>query len=109
KPVSDNPTFEELALCCNKRVLRLAWTVLSVALSVWGATKLQPSFASDVNTPEESLIFPLLKAACGDGVRTVTAKGQKALGCGDGSMDEILASRKQQRRYPWMPYVLWEA
>jgi hypothetical protein len=24
-------------------------------------------------------------------------------------MDEILASRKRQRRYPWMPYVLWEA
>ena len=24
-------------------------------------------------------------------------------------MDEILASRHRPRRYPWMPYVLWEA
>ena len=90
-------------------MLRFAWVIPVLALSVWGAAKLQPTFASDVNAPEESLILPLLKAACGDGVRTVTAKGDKALGCGDGSMDEILRSRKSQRRYPWMPYVLWEA
>ncbi len=90
-------------------MLRFAWIILVVALSAWGETTLQPTFASDVNKPEKSLILPLLKAACGDGVRTVTAEGKKALGCGDGSMDEILASRKRGRRYPWMPYVLWEA
>jgi len=107
--VDGNATFEEVAACCNECVFRLAWTVLAVALLARGTPRLQPTFASEVNTPEESLILPLLKAACGEGVRTVTAKGQKALGCGDGSMDEILASRKRQRRYPWMPYVLWEA
>ena len=87
----------------------LRFAILVIALSAWGAPEFQPTFASEVNKPEESLILPLLKSACGDGVRTVTAKGQKALGCGDGSMDEILSSRKGQRRYPWMPYVLWEA
>lgn len=50
-----------------------------------------------------------MKAACGEGARTITAQGQKAFGCGDGSMDEILASRHRPRRYPWMPYVLWQA
>ena len=104
-----NATFEEVAPCCNECVLRFVWIIVVVGLSAWGAPKLQPTFASEVNTPEESLILPLLKAACGDGVRTVTAKGQKALGCGDGSMDEILASRMRQRRYSWAPYVLWEA
>lgn len=53
-------------------------------------------------------MLPLLKAACGEGVRTITAQGKKAFGCGD-SMDEILASRSRPRRYGWMPYVLWEA
>jgi hypothetical protein len=90
-------------------VFRLAWLTFMVASSTLGADKLQPTFASEVNAPDESLILPLLKAACGEGVRTVTAKGQKALGCGDGSMDEILSSRQRGRRYPWMPYVLWEA
>ena len=88
-------------------MLRLA--ILVVALSAWGAPEFQPTFASEVSAPEESLILPLLKVACGDGVRTVTADGSRALGCGDGSMDEILAARKGQRRYAWMPYVLWRA
>jgi hypothetical protein len=51
--------------------------------------------------------MPLLRAVCGDGVRTVTPQGQKAFGCGD-DMDEILASQHRPRRYGWMPYVLWE-
>ena len=63
------------APCCNKRVLRFAWIILVVALSAWGAPKLQPTFASEVSTPDETHTL-LLKAACGDGVRTVTAKGQ---------------------------------
>lgn len=103
-----NVTSEEVAPCCNECVLRFARIIFVVVLPAWSAPKLQPTFASEVNTPEESIILPLLKAACGDGVRTVTAKGQKALGCGD-AMDEILASRKRPRRYPLMPYVLWEA
>jgi hypothetical protein len=90
-------------------VLKIGWIISTIALSGWGAPRLQPTFASQVNTPEASIVLPLLRAACGDGVRVVTAKGMKALGCGDGSMDEILASRKRGRRYPWMPYVLWEA
>lgn len=55
------------------------------------------------------MILPLLKAACGDGVRTVDMNGQKAIGCGAGSMDEILASRNLKRHHQWMPYVLWPA
>lgn len=89
--------------------MRLGWILLFVALSAPGAPDLQPTFASEVKKPEASLILPLLRAACGDGLRTVTAEGKKALGCGDDSMDEILASRKRARLYPWMPYVLWEA
>lgn len=88
---------------------RFARTIFAVALSAWSQPKFQPTFASEVKKPEESLILPLLEAACRDGVRTVTANGQKSLGCGDGSMDEILASRNRHRRYSWMPYVLWEA
>jgi hypothetical protein len=68
---------------------------------------LHPTFTSEVLAPQPETVLPLLKVVCGEGVRTVTAKGQKALGCGDASMAEILASG--QRRYPWMPYVLWEA
>lgn len=100
---------DKAASCCNKCVLRIAWIILLVALRVWGEPTLQPTFASEVNRPDESLILPLLRAACGDGVRTVTVEGHKALGCGDGSMAEALASRKRPRSYPWMPYVLWEA
>lgn len=73
------------------------------------ADRVRPTFASDVGAPEQNVILPPLKAACGEGVRTVTAKGRNAFGCGDGSMDEILASRHGTRRSPWMPYVLWEA
>jgi hypothetical protein len=99
---------DDVAPCFNGGVLRFTILVV-VALSAWGAPEFQPTFASEANKPEASLILPLLKTVCGDGVRTVTAKGQEALGCGDGSMDEILSSRKGQRRYPWMPSVLWEA
>jgi len=35
-------------------------------------------------------------------------KGRKVFGCGD-EMEEILASRHRPRRYPWMPYILWQA
>ena len=59
--------------------------------------------------PHERVILPLLKAVCGEGVRTTTSKGRRAFGCGDGDMDEILQSRDRPRRYPWMPYVLWQA
>jgi hypothetical protein len=100
-------TFEELGACCDEGVLRFGWLIIA-ALSAWGASQLQAPFASEVKTPEKSLILPLLKAACGEGVRTVTAKGKDALGCGDASMDDILAARKRGRRYRWMPYVLWE-
>lgn len=74
-----------------------------------GADRFHATFVSEVGAPEQSVILPLLKAACGEGVRTVTADGRSAFGCGDGSMDEILASRQGSRRYPWMSYVLWEA
>jgi hypothetical protein len=85
-------------------------TLLSVlAYSAFGTDPLRPTFASEVVAPEASTVLPLLKVVCGEGVRTVDAKGRKALGCGDGSMDEILASRHRPRRYEWMPYVLWEA
>jgi hypothetical protein len=83
--------------------------VFAVSFPASGADRLRPTFLSEIRAPEGKVILPLLKAACGDGVRTVTAKGQSAFGCGDGSMDEILASRHGPRHYPWMPYVLWEA
>ncbi|MEX2260464.1 MAG: hypothetical protein WD696_00855 [Bryobacteraceae bacterium] len=83
--------------------------LLAVAFSADAADQLRSTFASDVAAPEEQIILPLLKVVCGEGVRTVTAKGQKAFGCGDDSMDEILAFRHHPRRYPWMPYVLWKA
>ena len=83
--------------------------LLAVGVSLDAADRLQPTFASEVAALEEKIALPLLRVACGMGVRTVTAQGKKAFGCGDGSMDEILASRYRTRRYPWMPYVLWEA
>jgi hypothetical protein len=82
--------------------------VLVIALPAH-ASDLRPTFASEVGAPEANAVLPLLKVVCREGVRTVTAKGRPALGCGDGSMEEILASRNRQRRDPWMPYVLWEA
>ncbi|MEP7361920.1 MAG: hypothetical protein ABI972_01585 [Acidobacteriota bacterium] len=80
-----------------------------MAFSTDAADRFQPTFASEVAKPEEKIVLPLLKRVCGEGVRTVMAEGRKAVGCGDGSMEEILASRHRPRRYPWMPYVLWEA
>ncbi len=71
--------------------------------------QLRPTFASEVLAPTDESLLPLLKAACGEGVRTVSPEGKKAIGCGDGSMDEILASRSRPRKYAWMPYVLWQA
>src|SRR5271168_5253298 len=82
---------------------------LVLAYGAFGSDPLRPTFATEVVAPEANIVLPLLKVVCGEGVRTVDAKGQKALGCGDGSMDEILASRHRPRRYEWMPYVLWEA
>lgn len=82
--------------------------LLAVGVSLDAADRLQPTFASEVAALEEKIALPLLRVACGMGVRTVTAQGKKAFGCGDGSMDGA-ASRYRTRRYPWMPYVLWEA
>jgi hypothetical protein len=82
--------------------------LLVIAVRAYAVDALRPTFASEVVAPEASTVLPLLKVVCEEGVRTVNAKGQHAFGCGDGSMDEILASRHRQRRYPWMPYVLWE-
>jgi len=87
-----------------------AIVTLAFALSFARAEDLfRPTFVSEVGPPDQNVILPLLKAACGEGVRTVTTKGRNAFGCGDASMNEILASRHGTRPYPWMPYVLWEA
>jgi hypothetical protein len=83
--------------------------IFALACCAYAVDALRPTFTSEVAAPQEGTVLPLLKAACGEGVRTVTPKGQKALGCGDGSMEEILASQHRPRRYPWMPYILWEA
>lgn len=91
---------------CGPAIVAL---VFATSFPASAADRLRPTFVSEVRAPEEKVILPLLQAACGEGVRTVTAKGEKAFGCGDGSMDEILASQNEPRRYPWMPYVLWEA
>jgi hypothetical protein len=52
------------------------------------AEHFQPTFASDVTAPEKNVVLPFLKAACGEGVRAVTAQAQNAFGCGDGSMGQ---------------------
>ena len=85
------------------------FTLLVTVLFAYGADPLRPTFASEVLDPEAKTLLPLLKVVCWEGVRTVDAKGQHALGCGDGSMDEILASRHRPRRYDWTPYTGWEA
>jgi hypothetical protein len=71
------------------------------------ADPLRSTFASEVVAPHADIVLPLLTAVCGEGVRTVDERGHKAFGCGD-SMDEDLASRHRQRRYPWTPHVSWE-
>jgi hypothetical protein len=81
---------------------------LVIALPAY-ASDFRPTFASEVAVPETRTVLPLLRVVCAEGVRTIDAKGKSTLGCGDGSMEEILASRNRQRRYPWMPYALWEA
>jgi hypothetical protein len=83
--------------------------LLAALFSLSAIDQLHPTFVSEVAAPNASIVLPLLKPTCGEGVRTINAQGQKAFGCGDGSMDEILASRHRPRRYPWMPYVLWQA
>lgn len=95
----------------NPRCSQLAFAALLFVgtISANAADSLRPTFASEVGAPDEKILLPLLRVVCGEGVRTVTAEGGKALGCGDGSMDEILASRLRPRRYPWMPYALWQA
>jgi hypothetical protein len=87
----------------------IAALLLAGGLSANAVDELRPTFASEVAVPEERTILPLLKVVCGEGVRTGIREGRKTFGCGDGSMDEILASRHRPRRYPWIPGVLWEA
>ena len=80
--------------------------ILAAALAVSfasAADRFHVTFVSEVSRLEQKIILPVLKAACGEGVRTVTADGRRAFGCGEGSMDEILASVRGSRRYPWMP------
>ncbi len=79
------------------------------AISLQASDPLRPAFAYDVAPARAATVLPLLRAACGEGVRTVTHDGKPAIGCGAGDMEEILATRNQKRQYPWMPYVGWEA
>ncbi len=83
--------------------------LLTLPFRAYAADPLRPTFASEILPPEPNIVLPLLKTVCGEGVRTVTIKGERASGCGDGSMEEILESRHRPRRYDWMPYVLWQA
>lgn len=90
--------------------MRLALFLCFVAPAATAmAAGFSPTFASEALAPEADVVLPLLKVVCADGVRTVNAKGGKSFGCGDGSMEEILASRHRPRSYGWMPYVLWQA
>ena len=81
---------------CQAVIVALAFAVSSAT----AGDRFHATFVSEVSAPEQGVILPLLKAACGEGVRTVTADGRSAFGCGDGSMDEILASQQRSRRYP---------
>jgi hypothetical protein len=83
--------------------------LMTLASPINAADDFKPTFAYDALSRDPDVLLPLLKVVCGEGVRTVTARGGKALGCGDGDVREILESRHRPRRYEWMPYVLWEA
>jgi hypothetical protein len=83
--------------------------LMTLASRVNAADDFKPTFAYEALSRDPDVLLPLLKVVCGEGVRTVTAQGGKALGCGDLDMQEILESRNRPRRYEWMPYVLWEA
>ena len=83
--------------------------LLTLACRTFAADALHSTFAYEALAREPNIVLPLLQIVCGEGLRTVTAKGEKALGCGDGSMQEILESRHRPRRYDWAPYVLWQA
>ena len=80
----------------------------SLALAADASEPLRPTFLPEVAAPREKIILPLLKVVCGEGVRTKTAEGRQAFGCG-GSMSDILASRIRSGTYSWLPYVFWQA
>ena len=82
--------------------------LVSFALVADASEPLRPTFLSEVAAPREKIILPLLKVVCGQGVRTKTAEGRQAFGCG-GSMSDILSSRIRSRTYSWLPYVFWQA
>jgi hypothetical protein len=95
----------------NPRCSQLAFVALLFAGTTFAnaADLLRPTFTSEVVAPDDKMLLPLLRAICGEGVRTVTAEGHRAFGCSNGSMDEILASGIRPRRYSWIPYALWQA
>jgi hypothetical protein len=84
-------------------------TFMAFTSDLCAADRLRPTFTSEVVSPQADTVLRLLRTVCGEGVRTVNSGGRNAFGCGDGSMAEIVAGRNRQRRYPWMPYTLWEA
>ena len=100
---------------CPKERAVIVRSFLAVALLMTLASRInaaddfKPTFTYSALSRDPDVLLPLLRAVCGEGVRTVTAQGGKAFGCGDGDMQEILQSRHRPRRYEWMPYVLWEA
>lgn len=100
---------------CSKERAVMLRSYLAVALLTTSASRVnaaddfKPTFAYSALSRDPDVLLPALRAVCGEGVRTVTAQGGKAFGCGDGDMQEILQSRQRPRRYEWMPYVLWEA
>jgi hypothetical protein len=61
--------------------MRLALFLCFVAFTaIATAADFRPTFASEVLAPKADVVLPLLKVVCGDGVRTVTAKGEKSFG-----------------------------
>jgi hypothetical protein len=107
RSVAGNGFPQELAVVV-KLFLAVA-LLMTLAFRVNAADDFKPSFAYEALSRDPDVLLPLLKVVCGEGVRTVTAQGGKAFGCGDLDMQEILESRNRPRRYEWMPYVLWEA
>lgn len=90
-------------------MLRPVVVLLLGAISLHASDPLRPTFAYDVAPARAETVLPLLRAACGEGVRTVDYDGKPALGCGDSDMAEILATRNKRRPYNWTQHAGWEA
>lgn len=77
----NSPPPSQSRMHMTSSLARIA-VLFALASCAHATDRLRPTFASEVEAPQENVVLPLLKVVCGEGLRTVTAKGQKAFGCG---------------------------